>query len=285
MKTVLVLGASGMLGNAMFRVFSQSEGYRALGTVRSARALRLLPQALHSSLVSGVDVENFDSLSRAIAIAKPDIVINCIGVVKQLAESDDPLNAIPINSLLPHRLARLCAIASARLVHISTDCVFSGHKGLYSEDDLADANDLYGRSKFLGEVDYPNAITLRTSIIGHELDGARSLISWFLGQSDTVKGFTQALFSGLPTVELASLVRDFVLPNPDLRGIYHVSSEPINKYDLLRLVATAYSKNTTIVPDASLVIDRSLVSTRFRKATGYMPRPWAELIQSMHEFQ
>lgn len=284
MKTVLILGASGMLGNAMLRVFSQSEGHRGVGTVRSARALQLLPQALHSSLIKGVDVENFDSLSRAIAIARPDVVINCIGVVKQLAGSQDPLNAIPINSLLPHRLARLCDLASARLVHVSTDCVFSGHKGLYTEDDVADANDLYGRSKFLGEVDYPNAITLRTSIIGHELDGARSLIDWFLAQSDFVKGYTQAIFSGLPTVELAHVVRDFVLPNPDLRGTYHISAEPINKYDLLRLVATAYGKNTTILPDATLVIDRSLISTRFREATGYLPKPWATLIQSMRDF-
>ena len=284
MKTVLVLGASGMLGNAMLRLFSQSEGHRALGTVRSSRTMRLLPEALRASLIVGVDVENFDSLSRGIAAAKPDVVINCIGVVKQLSESDDPLTAIPINSLLPHRLARLCELAGARLVHISTDCVFSGRKGLYTEDDFPDANDLYGRSKYLGEVDYPNAVTLRTSIIGHELDGARSLVGWFLAQSGSVKGFTQAVFSGLPTVELARVVRDFVLQNPQLHGTHHVSAEPINKYDLLRLVAAAYGKSITIVPDASLVIDRSLVSTRFREATGYTPPPWPQLVQGMREF-
>ena len=284
MKTVLVLGASGMLGNAMLRLFSQSEGHRALGTVRSSRTMRLLPEGLRASLIVGVDVENFDSLSRGIAAAKPDVVINCIGVVKQLSESDDPLTAIPINSLLPHRLARLCELAGARLVHISTDCVFSGRKGLYTEDDFPDANDLYGRSKYLGEVDYPNAVTLRTSIIGHELDGARSLVGWFLAQSGSVKGFTQAVFSGLPTVELARVVRDFVLQNPQLHGTHHVSAEPINKYDLLRLVATAYGKSITIVPDASLVIDRSLVSTRFREATGYTPSPWPQLVQGMREF-
>ena len=273
-----------MLGNAMLRLFSQSEGHRALGTVRSSRAMRLLPEDLRDSLIVGVDVENFDSLSRGIAAAKPDVVINCIGVVKQLSESDDPLTAIPINSLLPHRLARLCDLAGARLIHVSTDCVFSGRKGLYTEADFPDANDLYGRSKYLGEVDYPNAVTLRTSIIGHELDGARSLVGWFLTQTGSVRGFTQAVFSGLPTVELARVIRDFVLPNPQLRGTYHVSADPINKYDLLQLVAAAYGKVIDIVPDASLVIDRSLLSTRFRESTGYSPQPWRQLIQGMREF-
>lgn len=284
MKTVLILGASGMLGNAMLRLFSESAGYRGLGTVRSSRAIKLLPAALHGSLIAGVDVENFDSLSSGLAATKPDVVINCIGVVKQLSESDDPLTAIPVNSLLPHRLARLCDLAGARLIHVSTDCVFSGRKGLYTEADFPDANDLYGRSKYLGEVDYPNAVTLRTSIIGHELDGARSLVGWFLAQSGSVKGFTQAVFSGLPTVELARVIRDFVLPNPQLRGTYHVSADPINKYDLLKLVAAEYDKLIDIVPDASLVIDRSLLSARFRESTGYSPLPWRQLIQGMREF-
>lgn len=284
MKTVLVLGASGMLGNTMLRLFSQSEGYRALGTVRSAQAIRLLPGMLRNSLITGIDVENFDSLSWAIATAKPNVVINCIGVVKQLSESDDPFTAIPINSLLPHRLARLCELAGARLVHISTDCVFSGNRGQYTEGDFPDANDLYGRSKYLGEVDYPNAVTLRTSIIGHELGGARSLVGWFLAQSGQVRGFTRAIFSGLPTVELAHVIRDFVLQKPQLRGTYHVSAAPINKYDLLRLVAAAYGKDIQIEPDASLVIDRSLDSKRFQAATGFVAPTWPELVERMRLF-
>lgn len=284
MKTVLILGASGMLGNAALRLFSSSDGYRALGTVRSSRAARLLPEALRDSLIVGVDVENYDSLSRGIAAARPDVVINCIGVVKQLSESDDPLTALPINSLLPHRLARLCDLAGARLVHVSTDCVFSGSKGMYTESDFPDANDLYGRSKYLGEVDYPNAITLRTSIIGHELDGARSLLCWFLAQGGKVRGFTRAVFSGLPTVELARVIRDHVLPQPALRGLYHVSAEPINKYDLLTLVVQSYAKTIEIEPFDQFVIDRSLDSTRFRQATGYTPPAWQVLVRGMREF-
>lgn len=281
---VLVLGASGMLGNAVLRLFAQSPGYEVLASARSTSALRLLPEELSDRVIFGVDVENMDSLIGLFAKARPDVVINCIGLVKQLAEADDPLAAIPINSLLPHRLARLCDVAGARLVHMSTDCVFSGAKGMYTEADMSDAKDLYGRSKYLGEVDYPHAITLRTSIIGHELSGAHSLVGWFLAHQGGVRGFRRAIFSGLPTVELARVIRDHVLVHPELHGVYHVSAEPINKFDLLTLIAKAYGKTIDITPDDRLAIDRSLDSSRFREVSGYQPQPWPELVRRMHEF-
>ncbi len=207
-----------------------------------------------------------------------------MGLVKQLDGAEDPLSAIPINSLLPHRLARLCDLVGARLIHMSTDCVFDGHNGRYTESDVSNAQDLYGRSKYLGEVDYPHAVTLRTSIIGHELGSQRGLVDWFLSQNQAVKGFTRAIFSGLPTVELARLMRDFVVPNPGLSGVYHVSAEPIDKYSLLKLLAEVYGKTITIEPDDKLVIDRSLDSTRFRQATGYQPAAWPELVRQMRRF-
>jgi dTDP-4-dehydrorhamnose reductase len=281
---VLVLGVSGMLGNAVLRFFAGSPSHEVFGSARSTGVLRLLPPALRDSVICGIDVENPDGLLRLFAQAKPDVVINCIGVVKQLAEADDPLAAIPVNALLPHRIARLCKVANARFVHISTDCVFTGARGRYREDDPADAQDLYGRSKHLGEVDEPNAITLRTSIIGHELASAHGLIGWFLAQNEGVRGFTRAVFSGLPTVELARVIRDHVLPRPELRGLYHVSAEPIAKYDLLRLVTQAYGKSTAITADDKLVIDRSLDSTRFRAATGYAPPDWPTLVRAMRDF-
>jgi dTDP-4-dehydrorhamnose reductase len=284
-KKVLVLGASGMLGNAMLRVLAASPGLDVAGSLRSNRAPRALPAALHDRLVFGVDVENHDALVRAFGAVRPDVVVNCIGLVKQLAEADDPLAALPINAMLPHRLARLCAVSGARLIHFSTDCVFSGSTGAYVESDFPDANDLYGRSKYLGEVDYPNALTLRTSIIGHELEGARSLVGWFLAQPGPVRGFSRAVFSGLPTVEIAEIVRDLVLPRPELTGLYHLSAQPVNKFDLLTLVARAYGREVEIQRDERLVIDRSLDSTRFRQATGYAPPDWPELIHKMHEFQ
>lgn len=282
---VLVLGASGMLGNAMLRLFAQSDDFAVTGSVRSAGVLRHLPKELHDKLVFGVDVENIDSLTGLFARTRPDVVINCIGLVKQLAEADDPLAAIPINALLPHRLARLCDVAGARFVHMSTDCVFAGAKGNYAETDTPDAQDLYGRSKLLGEVvNAPHAITLRTSIIGHELASTHGLVGWFLAQTGSVKGYQRAIFSGFPTVELASIIRDHVLPNPQLHGLYQVSAAPIDKLALLKLLAAQYGRSTEIVPDDQVVIDRSLDSTRFREATGYAPPEWPELVRRMHAF-
>ena len=281
---VLVLGVSGMLGNAVFRLLADSPGFEVLGTARSAAVASRFREDLRPRILAGVDVEQFDSLTRTFAAARPDVVINCIGLVKQLAEADDPLAALPINSILPHRLARLCDVAGARLVHVSTDCVFLGSRGLYKESDPPDARDLYGRSKLLGEVDYPHAITLRTSIIGHELGSAHGLVGWFLSQTGSVRGYTKAIFSGLPTVELAAVIRDRVLVAPSLHGVYHVAAAPIAKYELLRLVASAYGKSTEIMPDDRVVIDRSLDGSGFRAATGYEAPPWPELVRRMHEF-
>ena len=283
-KRILVLGASGMLGNAVLRVFAQNPGFEVIGAARSATVLPLLPSALRSKVVLGTDVENGDSLMRLFTIARPDVVINCIGLVKQLNDATDPLAAIPINSLLPHRLARLCALVGSRLVHVSTDCVFSGNKGMYVENDLADASDLYGRSKLLGEVDYPHAVTLRTSIVGHELNSAHGLVNWFLSQSNEVQGYRGAIFSGLPTVVLAELIMKYVIPDETLFGLYHVSADPINKFELLKLVAECYGKSISIVPDDFVQCDRSLDSNRFRVASGYRPAPWTELIRRMKEF-
>lgn len=280
---ILVLGCTGMLGNAVMRFLSSSDGLKVWGTARS------LPDggaalSYAERVISGIDVENADSLIRVMAQVQPTIVINCIGLVKQLAEADDPLQAIPVNSMLPHRLALLAHAIGARLVHISTDCVFSGQRGMYRESDPADAQDLYGRSKHLGEVDYPNAVTLRTSIIGHELKGAHGLVGWFLAQPGRVHGYSRAVFSGLPTVELARVIRDYVFPRPEMRGVYHVSSDPISKHDLLQLIATEYKRQNEIVRDDSVVIDRSLDSSRFRQLTGYSPPAWRELVHAMHVF-
>ncbi|MDP3843869.1 MAG: SDR family oxidoreductase [Oxalobacteraceae bacterium] len=282
---VLVLGVSGMLGNAIFRYFSESRDYEVFGSARSSAVQRAFAPELANRIMVGTDVDNPDSLALLFAKVKPNVVVNCIGLIKQLAEANDPLQAIPINSLLPHRLARLCEIAGARLVHISTDCVFSGSKGNYHEADQSDAKDLYGRSKYLGEVDYPHAITLRTSIIGHELGSANGLVGWFLSQQGTVNGFTKAIFSGFPTIELAHIIRDVVLPQPQLSGLYHVASEPISKYDLLKLVAQVYGKKIEILPENKFTLDRSLSAEKFKLASGYTPPAWPVLVKKMFNFK
>jgi dTDP-4-dehydrorhamnose reductase len=282
---VLILGASGMLGNAMIRILSERKDWNVYGTIRSESSKRFFRSDIAVNLISDVDIEQQNSLIDVFNKTQPDVVINCIGLVKQLAVCDEPIAAISINALLPHRLAKLCEATGARLVQISTDCIFSGSKGLYSETDFADASDLYGRSKYLGEVDYPHAITLRTSIIGHELNSAHSLISWFLAQSEMVKGFTRAIFSGLPTVEVARVVRDYVIPHPELHGVYHLAAMPINKFDLLKLVANTYDKKIDILSDDKLVIDRSLNGNKFQLATGYVAPEWPDLIKLMHLYK
>ena len=282
---VMVLGVTGMLGNAMFRVLSENANLVVYGTARNGSSRFYFAENLQGQIVVGVNVENHDSLVKVFADVRPNIVVNCVGLVKQLADANDPLQAVPINTLLPHRLAALCQATAARLIHISTDCVFSGSKGNYLETDFPDAYDLYGRSKLLGEVVYPQAITLRTSIIGHELSGHRSLVNWFLAQQSSVKGYTRAIFSGLPTVELATVVRDVVLPQQELHGLYHVASKPINKFDFLQLVAKAYGKSIEIKRAEDLVIDRSLNANRFKQATGYVSPEWPAMIQHMYEFK
>uniref|UniRef100_A0A9E7ZV88 dTDP-4-dehydrorhamnose reductase n=1 Tax=Bosea sp. NBC_00436 TaxID=2969620 RepID=A0A9E7ZV88_9HYPH len=283
MSKVLVVGVSGMLGSAVYRLLSSSEGFSVTGTARSSTSLAALPRNDNARIVSGVEVMETDRLVRLFMEEHPDVVINCVGIIKQLSAAKDPLTSIAINSLLPHRLAELCELAGARLVQISTDCVFNGSRGGYREADFPDADDLYGRTKLLGEVDYPHAITLRTSIIGHEIGSAVSLVDWFLSQpGPVVKGYRKAIYTGLPTVELARVIRDFVIPQPQMCGLWQVASDPINKFDLLQLIAKTYGKSIEIVPDDAVAIDRSLDGSRFREEAGYIAPAWPELVARMH---
>jgi dTDP-4-dehydrorhamnose reductase len=237
---------------------------------------------LVSRCLDNVDAFNFESLTKAIGEVRPEVVINGIGIIKQSPLAKDPCTAITINALLPHRLAAVCQVAQARLIHFSTDCVFSGDKGNYREGDAPDAHDLYGRSKLLGEVTGPPSLTVRTSIIGHELKGKMGLLEWFLAQEDPVRGFTQAIFSGFPTVAVTGIIADHILSDPTLQGIYHVSSPPISKYDLLTLIAERYGKKIDIKPDGKVRLDRSLDSTAFCQKTGYRSPAWPAMIEDMY---
>ena len=277
---LLILGAGGMLGHKLLQTARGEADVR--GTVRgSAKSYERFGIAA-SELIGGVDVEHFDTVVKAFATFRPDAVVNCVGVVKQLESAKDPLVTLPINSLLPHRLANLCIASGARLVHISTDCVFSGRKGMYTEADFSDAEDLYGRSKFLGEVGGEGIVTLRTSIIGRELSTNSGLVEWFLAnRGREVGGYTRAIFSGLTTQALSRVILDVLRSPKALSGLYQVSVDPISKYDLLYLLNDAYRAGATIRPDDTVAIDRSLDSTRFREATSFKPRPWTELVAEM----
>jgi len=279
---VLVVGASGMIGSAMFRVLSGQSGWTVNGTIRNSSAIPFFAPSLRGGLIICADLIDPNALTRLFISTRPDVVVNCAGLTKHKSDADDPIAAIPPNSMLPHRMADLCSLTSARLIHISTDCVFSGKKGGYAETDHADAEDVYGRSKLLGEVAYPHTVTLRTSTIGHELNSAFGLLNWFLSQDRECRGYERAVFSGLPTVVFAEIVRDLVIPRPALSGIFHVGADPINKFELLKLISAIYEKKIQIIPDQSIVIDRSLDTSLFRSVTGYVPAAWDQLIQAMY---
>ena len=214
------------------------------------------------------------------------MVINAVGIIKQLPSSKDIKQSLLINSIFPHNLAELTRKYELRLITVSTDCVFSGKKGNYNEEDIPDATDVYGKSKNLGEVVSENCLTLRTSIIGREIFTRNSLVEWFLSNNDkTVKGYKNAVFSGFPTIILADIFADLILNHEKLQGLYHLSSEPINKFDLLSLLKGAFGVEVEIEPFQDFYIDRSLDSSKFRQSTGFLPLKWTEMIQIMAEDQ
>lgn len=276
---VLILGGSGMLGHKLWQVLSPSLDTHV--TVRgngSNGALEILDPG---RTLADVSAERFDTVARAVAAVRPDVVVNCIGIVKQADAARDPIASISVNSLFPHRLAALCGAEGARLIHVSTDCVFSGRAGRYSEDDIPDPVDLYGRSKLLGEVPDGDCLTVRTSIIGRELSGANGLLEWFLGESGSIRGFRHAIFSGLTTQALGGVLGSIICDHPGLAGIRHVASEPISKLDLLCLLKDAYGLDVEIVADDTVVCDRSLDATLVEREIGLHPAPWAEMVAQL----
>lgn len=283
-KRVLILGITGMLGHTLFKHMFKNPNFVVFGTTRNATGLsNYFSEDELQNIRENVDADNFDTIIRAIAAIQPDIIINCIGIIKQLPIANDPLTAITVNAQLPHRLSMITRSANARMIHISTDCVFNGSKGGYSEDDPSDALDLYGRTKFLGEVDYPHCVTLRTSIIGHELKTEFSLMDWFLNQTGGIQGYTKAIYSGFPTIEMAKIITDYVIPNEHLSGLYHVSSEPISKYELLSIAKNIYNNKIDIYPYHDFFMDRSLTSNRFKIETGYQAPDWESMVQEMYK--
>lgn len=278
----LVLGGSGMLGHKVAQTLSQQ-----LDTsVTFRRKLHPFVASLmeKAEVISPVAAEDMVSIEAIVDRVQPTSVINCIGVVKQLASGKDPLACISINSLFPHQLEALCDRKGIRLICISTDCVFSGQRGGYVETDVSDAADLYGRTKFLGEVTREGTLTLRTSIIGRELAGTNGLIEWFLSQKGKrVRGFRKAIFSGVTTRVLADIIHQLICQHQHLHGVYHVAAESITKCDLLAIARDWYDLDVTIEADDSFVCDRSLNGSRFESATGITIPSWPEMIQGMHD--
>lgn len=278
---LLILGGTGMLGHRLW--LAAREQFETRVTVRGAST-----SALHGNLfdparvIPGVIVEDFDSVVQAVAIARPTVVVNCIGIVKQRAAAKDPVASLVTNAVFPHRLARLCQATGARLIHLSTDCVFSGRRGNYREDDRTDPEDLYGQTKLLGEAAGPGCLTLRTSMIGRELATSQGLVEWFLGRrGGSAAGYPRAIFSGFTTGALADLIIELIAEHPSIEGLWHVAAEPISKLDLLTLIRDSGQLEIELIPDAGVVIDRSLDATRFRRETGWSPPSWPAMIAEL----
>lgn len=278
---LLVLGGTGMLGHKLWREASLS--HDAYATVRAAQPESAASAVLDPErVIGGVTADDLDSVTRAIEASGAEAVVNCIGIVKQSAAAADPIPSISVNSLFPHQVAALCRERGVRFVHVSTDCVFSGARGGYTEEDVADAGDLYGRSKLLGEAVGPGSLTLRTSIIGRELESSFGLVEWFLGEAGgSVRGFEKAIFSGFTTAALSQALLEVLTVHPQLEGLWHLSAEPIDKNLLLTMLRDAYGIEIEIEPDATVEIDRSLDSSRFRAATNWQPPSWQEMIDEM----
>lgn len=278
---ILILGGDGMLGHQL---------YLHLQKMHTVKVTLHKPQACYQQwpfftaehVYDNVDVLHISALLDILLEFRPDAVINAVGIVKQRELAKAIIPNLEINALLPHRLSQICRLIGARLIQISTDCVFSGKKGNYTEDDFPDANDIYGRTKFLGEVHDAHCITLRTSIIGLELSRKTSLIEWFLAQHEQVAGYCKAIYTGFTTLEMAKIIEKILIEHPGLNGLWHVAANPISKYDLLCLLKQKLSHNKVIInADDQFICDRSLNGDRFRQATGYQAQAWDVLLEQL----
>tara|TARA_B100000886_G_scaffold324732_1_gene269662 strand:- start:6380 stop:7252 length:873 start_codon:yes stop_codon:yes gene_type:complete len=283
---LLILGANGLVGNTIAKYFFERTAYQTIAIIRDYSKIKLFNEKYQQNFSVINNILDFDETKKKLQCLRPDILINCLGITNKqnLVNSNQIENIININSVLPHRLQRICSDLDARLIHLSTDCIFSGSRGLYSEYDIPDPTDIYGRSKLLGELDLENTLTIRKSVIGHELVSKKGLLEWFLNQNRSVQGYKNVIFSGLTVLELAKVIDKYIFPRSDLKGILNISGESISKFDLLKIISDIYNKSIEIIPNQSIKINRTLNSSQFNKLTGYRPNKWPELIKSMYEF-
>lgn len=279
---VLVCGGDGMLGHQLLCCLRKHHDVRV--TLRqNMNFYRRFKIFTVENSYPGIDIRYSEEPRNILKKFCPDVVVNAIGIIKQRNTSQERIPSIEVNSLFPHRLALACKECNARLIHLSTDCIFSGRRGNYRENDIADAEDLYGRSKLLGEVTDEHCLTIRTSMIGHELHRKKSLLEWFLAQKGTVKGYRRAIFSGFTTMELSRIIERLIVDHPKSSGLYHVSSDPISKYDLLSLIKLKMKLSVQIEPEDHFECDRSLDSSRFRSEFRYSPPSWPQMIDELCE--
>jgi len=268
MKKTIILGASGLIGH---QVYSRLKANKNFSVFSFAHQRKISEDTIL------LDARDEHLLEKAIVDINPDVIVNCLGVL--IAEANrDPENATFLNAYIPQRLKSVANALDAKLVHISTDCVFSGKKGSYTECDFRDADDTYGRAKALGEVIESPHVTLRTSVVGPEIKEGEELFHWFMSQEGKIKGFTKSIWSGVTTLELAKAVEWAI--EKDIHGLYHITNGvPINKYELLMLFKKYTNKQIEIESVEGKVADKSFLDTR--KDIDYAVRSYEEMISEM----
>lgn len=282
---IMVLGVTGMLGHKVYQTFYDNDHFITWGTATSiAEIEELFPSHYKKNIIQGIYADKIESVKKEIFCKKPKVVINCIGIIKQKKQIENIKRAIVINSLFPHQLADICDKISAKLITISTDSVFDMQKKqYYIEEDTPACSNVYNMSKFLGEVNYGNHLTIRTSIIGHEIMSNLCLVDWFLNTNKkNIEGYKNVIFSGLTTLELSKILVNKIVRQKKMHGVYHLSTNPISKLELLKLIKKYYNKQINIIPNESIKINRTLNSDTLRKKIKYLPPNWESQIKEMH---
>ena len=281
---ILIFGASGMAGSILFKLFSQDKKNIVYGTMRDKKSMFFFDNNMHDNLINFSVTDKEPQLRKCFDKSTPDLVINCIGMINKRSTKSNTSLMYEINSVFPKKLNLFCDEFNSRMIHFSTDCVFLGDRGNYSENSPTDCLDDYGQSKLKGEIiNSKNVITIRLSLVGHEIYTKIQLINWFLSQENEVSGFKKVFFSGLTNIELYNVLNKHIIYNNELHGLYHVSSDPIDKFSLLKLVSNIYNKKINIIPNEDFIINRSLDSSQFKKITGYVSPSWSEMVKKMYE--
>ncbi len=279
---VLVLGVAGMLGHKVFRTFTDA-GVDTWGTLRQGKQnYKKWPFLQSAKVVGDVDVTT-SQLQTILNEIKPQFVINCVGLTIRKENSSDERANIKLNALLPHEIEFWCRNNNAKLLHYSTDHVFNGQKGDYTEESPKDAADVYGQSKSLGEVNHSEfALTLRSSIIGRELDRKTELLEWFLAhRGKSAKGYTRSIYSGVTTNYLAELSLRIVKEQPKLSGLLQPTSVPISKFELLKKINATFRLGIELQADDKVVVNNTLLANKFNAVTGWTVPAWDQLVDDL----
>lgn len=276
---ILILGGNGMIGHKIFQVISNKHLDTWVLFKKSFNDISFNEIFNKTNIIDNFDLSNFHKLSTLLNNLKPEVIINAVGITIRRGIDNIPSKSIQINSALPHFINEWVILNNKRLIHFSTDCVFSGDQGSYTENSIPDARDIYGKSKALGEVSSKNTLTLRGSMIGREIENKTELLEWVLSQRNKqLKAFSNVIYSGITTIRMAKLVLKIIEEFPQMHGIYNVSSECISKYDLIKLFVKEFNISIDIISDDSYISKKDLDSTKFYNELGIDKPNWNDLI-------